>query len=115
MRKRIKRRLRSQDGETIAEVLIALLVSAIALMMLAQMVGASTDLILRGEKSMDEYYKAVNPLADKARADKTGTVSFSCENMKPFEQTQVMYALSEKNMGDSEVISFYYDKNGAMP
>ena len=83
--------------------------------MLAQMVGSSTGLIILSEKNMDEYYKAVNPLAVRARADKTGTVSFSCENMKPFEQTQVMYAVSEKNMGDSEVISFYYDNNGAMP
>ena len=115
MRKRIKRRLRSQNGETIAEVLIALLISAIALMMLAQMVGNSTGLIVRSEETMDEYYEAVNPLADRNAADKTGMVTFSCVNMKPFESLSVKYTVCEKKMGDKELVAFYYDKSGVMP
>ena len=115
MRKRVKQRLCSQNGETIAEVLIALLISALALTMLAQMIGSSTGIILRSEKSMEEYYTAVNPLSERDKATKTGKVSFSCENMKPFETLTVNYNVSEKMRGNSEVITFYYDKSGGTP
>ena len=117
MKRRIKQRLRSQNGETIGEVLIALLVSAIALTMLAQMIGSATGMITRSEKNMEEYYEAVNPLSDRDSAKEDGTVSFSCENMKPFEELTVKCIVPEKEMGDSELITFYFvkDKSGDTP
>ncbi len=52
------KRLREQKGESIAEVLVALLISAVALVMLASMINASARLVTDSRKKMAKYYAA---------------------------------------------------------
>lgn len=58
MVKTVRSKLRDTSGESIAETLIALLVSALALMMLAGAVDASTHVITRSKDKMTDYYAA---------------------------------------------------------
>ena len=71
-------KLRSGSGESIAEVLVALLISAAALVMLASMITASTSMIRAGDERLKDYYDA-NELLSKADGvpDHTGTAVLS--------------------------------------
>ena len=62
MKKSIWKKLKSAVGETIGETLVALLISSLALMMLAGAVSAATRMITRSQTTMDAYYRANNAL-----------------------------------------------------
>ena len=49
-------KLKNKSGETIAEVLVALLVSSLGLVILASMINASTNIIAKSRSLMEEYY-----------------------------------------------------------
>ena len=55
---RIMKKIKSQAGETIAEVLVALLISSVALVMLAGMIASTTNLVTRSKSKMEAYYAA---------------------------------------------------------
>ena len=56
MIKRIKSKLNNRSGETLAETLIAVLISALALVLLLSMITASSRLIQNGEAKIQEMY-----------------------------------------------------------
>ena len=56
MRQAIKRKLRGRSGESIAETLIAVLIAAVALMMLAGMLSATTNTVQRSSAALESYY-----------------------------------------------------------
>ncbi|MBR6219536.1 MAG: hypothetical protein IKQ80_03100 [Clostridia bacterium] len=55
MKKRILKKLRAKAGETLAETLIALLISALALMMLAGAITAASNVLSKSKNSMNTY------------------------------------------------------------
>ena len=57
MSKKVIERLRSQVGESIAEVLVALLISAVGVAMLVGMIGVSTRIIDKSTEKMREEYQ----------------------------------------------------------
>ena len=61
---RIMKKIKSQAGETIAEVLVALLISSVALVMLAGMIASTTNLVTRSKSKMEAYY-AANEILEK--------------------------------------------------
>ena len=69
------KKLRSRSGESIAETLIALLVSALALMMLAGAVSAATNVVTKSKAKMTEYYAADQLLTEAAKSTNTLTVT----------------------------------------
>lgn len=54
--KKILTKLRSSAGESIAETLIALLISALAMMLLAGMISSTNNLVRTSETKMNNYY-----------------------------------------------------------
>lgn len=56
MRENIIKRLHSRTGETIAEVLISLLIAVVALMMLAMMISSTVSMVTTSKNKMEEYY-----------------------------------------------------------
>lgn len=62
MMERIKRKLSSQAGESIGETLIALLISALALVMLAGAVSTAMRIVTNSKEKIDVYYKVNNAL-----------------------------------------------------
>lgn len=57
-KKSMFRKLKSQKGETISETLVALLISALALTMLAGAITASANLVEKSRTKMGSYYAA---------------------------------------------------------
>ena len=60
-----KKKLRSRAGETLAETLVALLVSSIGLMMLASMINSSARLITKSRSVLSDYYAEINKLEER--------------------------------------------------
>ena len=50
------KKLKSQAGESISEVLIALLISSLALVMLASMISATNNIVSKSKSTMEDYY-----------------------------------------------------------
>lgn len=84
MKRDIRKKLLSQSGESIAETLVALLISALALMMLAGAIGAANRIITQSEKVMRNYYTANNIMIAGDASAKAGelTVSYGSVSLK---------------------------------
>lgn len=54
--KKMLKKLRSTAGESIGETLVALLISALALVMLAGAVSSASNIITRSNDAMNDYY-----------------------------------------------------------
>lgn len=66
MKNRVLKKLYSQSGESIGETLIALLISALALVMLAGAVSAGMRIVTNSKAKMDEYYTVNNAIVARA-------------------------------------------------
>ena len=111
MKKRIFRKLRSKAGETIAEVLIALLVSSLGLVILAQMINASANMIKNSEVKMQEYYSENNKLdkQDQSEADGTGTLKITLNGASEGEKVELTENIEyyeNKTLAGIDVISY---------
>lgn len=62
IKKAAEKKICSNAGDSIAEVLIALLIAALALVMLASMITASANMITRSKTYMNTYYTNCNTL-----------------------------------------------------
>lgn len=71
----IRAKLVSQTGETIGETLIALLISALALTMLAGAISTAAKLITKSEAVMTKYYAGITSLGDPSTSSLTVTIN----------------------------------------
>ncbi len=70
----LRRKLRSKRGETIGETLVALLISALALVMLAGAISSTANMINASDKKMGEYYSGDAALAEHSGGDPSGNM-----------------------------------------
>jgi len=77
LRKRKIYKLRSKAGETITETLVALLISAFALVMLAGAISSAVHVITTSDKKMGKYYAEDSNLVTQSAAK--GTLSISIQ------------------------------------
>ena len=74
-------KIKSQVGESIGEVLVALLISSIGLTLLAMMVSSSSRMVERSKSTVHNYVVQSNALEDQSGTGTTGkTLSFSCDS-----------------------------------
>lgn len=99
----LKNKLRSQAGETIAEVLVAMLISALALTMLASMITATVSMVTRSKEKMKEYYENGESLELMSADPETINVTMSgtgllvsakalCYKNETFQGDRVVYS-----------------------
>ena len=102
----LKRKLSSRAGETLIEVLAALLISALAILMLSQAVASSVRLITKSEKVMGDYYAANNELATRAgRPDGYAHVTMTVDGMRLGDDLTVEYYVNDSAAG-AAVVSY---------
>lgn len=58
LRARLSKKLKGKAGESLAEVLISLLIAALALTMLASVISSAARMITQSKKTMRDYYAA---------------------------------------------------------
>lgn len=63
-RKTAANKLRSRTGETITETLVSVLISALALVMLAGAITAASNIIKRSRNALSNYYAANEVMAE---------------------------------------------------
>ena len=102
--KLLRGKLRSRRGDSIAEVLIALLISSVALVMLASMISTSVRMITASRKALEDYYAKSNELSVLAATDDTSAVTVS-EQLLDGEGTEIaVYACENDSLrGDAPV------------
>ena len=81
MKRKQKNKLLDHTGESIAETLVALLISAVALVMLAAIITSSSNIIKRSRSKLDTYYNGneyvakMETVADTDTEGETPTVT----------------------------------------
>jgi len=73
LKKRMGRKLRSNAGESIGETLVALLISALALVMLAGAISSTANMITTSDAKMGEYYDGDDILVQQAASGGTAS------------------------------------------
>lgn len=64
-------KIKNNSGESLAETLIAVLISSVALLMLAVMINTASNLIIKSQKLLDEYYVLNNKVERRDSAEST--------------------------------------------
>lgn len=80
MRKKALRKLKEQAGETIAEVLVALLISSVALIMLASMISSTNSMVTKSKNTMKAYYEANENLEKLQGSEDSIIITISGKN-----------------------------------
>ena len=100
------KKLCSNTGETIGETLVALLISSLALLMLAGAITAATRVVDRSKTAIADYYVADNVLASFPTDPTPETISITIGDddiSQPFDG--VNYYQNNK-LGGIDVISY---------
>ncbi|MEF9922823.1 MAG: hypothetical protein RR313_04565 [Anaerovoracaceae bacterium] len=63
--RRIQTKLASNKGETLAETLVAVLISAVGLLLLSGMIMAATRIVDSGQQKMKTYYDGMTAMEQK--------------------------------------------------
>ena len=111
--KRITKRLRNQRGETLAETLVALLISAVAVMMLAGAINASVRLITRSSDKLSEYYKDDEYIATQQGTGSANTQNGSLYAVFTAGADGIQLSLEKASVAGSPSVALkYYENDG---
>lgn len=105
MKKLIMKKLTSKKGETITEVLVAVLVIVLGLTMLAAMINSSSKLMITSRSYYDEFYKAENALETAKPENAVSTPNVVFQYGSPTNRYEVpvnLYASTQKNPESEE-------------
>ena len=108
---RFLRRLKSRAGETITEVLIATLVSALGMALLAGMITASLSIMNRSREAALEYFESENALetrSDDSVHDGTVTLTGASGSVKLTDgaAADVRVSYVSRQIGKTTAISY---------
>jgi len=109
------RSARSVRGESLTEVLVAILISCLAILMMATVIAASFNVNETSRKAMDKYYKDNNRIANQISGDSdtasgkgTVTMTSSDGTSVNLENNPVNYYIDELN--NEVVVSFVVEE-----
>ena len=116
LKNQIAEKLKRKSGETLAEVLIALLIAALALTMLASTIASSSKMITQSKQKMESYYAANDSLAEKSGDSKlTMTLKLGGESGTVVKMTNaaitVNYNVNDE-AGAKKVIAYWLGAEG---
>ena len=105
MTEKLKIKLNSKSGESITEVLVALLISSLGLLLLAGMITSTNRIVSRSKEATKQYVQQTNALVEQSGTGSgSGSVTFSGGGL-----TKLTY-----NSGDSISVTYYTnDQSGS--
>ena len=104
MNLKMRKKLNSQAGETITEVLVSLLIAALALTMLAGMISSTVSLVTRSKETMNRYYEG-NAKLEQHSDGEPATVTIKATNGEVMETPGII--LYENHVFNSEEKTIY--------
>jgi Tfp pilus assembly protein PilV len=119
LKEKIAARLKNSAGESLAEVLIALLIAALAMTMLAATISTASRMITNSKTKMGEYYEANDNLAEQLKDD-TKTLTIEISQMKLKAESTSEYevdssAAKVKLTANNPTTTVYYFENKKLP
>ena len=111
MKAKIVKRLSGKAGESIAETLIALLISSLALLMLAGAVTTAQRLINQSRGFMEKYYEASNSLIKYEDSAKKGNLTLRLQNLSG-GSTSITCQVEMFQIEDTSVTAYRPIENG---
>ncbi len=102
----IGKKLKGRGGESLTEVLVSVLISAVALTMLASMISASTGMVKQSREKLDDYYTNNNGLVTHTGTPASGFAEFSTESGTVLGYDQVSYLENDESIGHA-VIAYW--------
>lgn len=110
--KKLRAKLRARQGESLTEVLVAVLIAALSLVILASMVSSSGKMITASGETMDRYVQAENRLVTQTGASVNGSVTLRDSAGQPVRLTDddgtavpVQYYIDDE-IGGCQVVSY---------
>lgn len=112
-RKKILQKLRERSGESITEVLVAVLVSAVGLVLLAGMITATANLVEKSKNMMKDYVVSENTVVERYGSSgpegtiemKSGVQSIKLTDDHASASVKVVYFVNP-GIGGVEVVSY---------
>ena len=117
--RKLMSKLKSEAGETLGEVMVALLIAALALTMLASAITSASRMITQSKTKMGSYYAAANGLNSseevtlnsvKIVTKTTGTITISIKDGDKsdhsYEDTVSTYSIKESVAGGVKVTAY---------
>lgn len=112
LKSKFARRLASARGESITEVLVAIVIGAMAILLMAMAISASSNMVSKGREAMDEYYAANEKLASgDGAATFSGTVTIKDGGTEIVKAGVEGYSTDQFN-GDLIAIYSYKEASG---
>ena len=106
-----KKKICRQDGESISETLISLLVAALALVMLAGAVASSSNVITKSKDKMNSYYSA-NEASDgvvkMTGGTSTGSITITDTTSTMSPQSYNVYYYKNDTFSNNPVVAYSY-------
>lgn len=109
MKKKLRKKLKNNKGETITEVLVALLISVLSLTLLAGMISASVSMTDKSRKNITDYYTAENTLElNQDKVEETADVSFidSADEDVKLSSGSIKVNVYSNGDGKNEILSY---------
>ncbi|MBR3313810.1 MAG: hypothetical protein IKG18_06700 [Atopobiaceae bacterium] len=105
-RARVQGRLTNQKGETLAETLVSILVSSLALLMLAMAIGTTVRVVMSSRAFVGDFYQKESQLVSNASAT-TPPDDLSTETVTPSVPLSLNQTTGKANA--SEDVNVYSD------
>lgn len=112
IKKRIAARLKDKKGETLMELLFAMLISSLGMIILAGMIVASTNIIKRGNEVLKSYVTEENNIVAQDTVSETGSATFNISGTErkltdydDSAQVSVSYYVNDK-IGGKQVVTY---------
>mgnify|MGYP003589568570 CR=1 FL=1 len=108
MKKTWMKKLKSQSGESISEVLIASLVVSLAFVMVLSLIMASQKIIQKTDTTMESYYNARNAFEAGVSNSSTGVIQVTSTDAVGayISQEYENISVQSKTIGTDEYVSF---------
>ena len=96
----LRARLGSSRGESLIEVLVAIVVSGLAILMLATVIASATTINKTSREAMNGYYDKSNAIAETSDSNGSGTVTLGSGGDEiPLDKSNVRYYIEEQDDG----------------
>ena len=102
----MRHKLRSNAGESIGETLVALLISALALVMLAGAISSTANMITTSDTKMGEYYDGDDVLVQQASDAVASSVKI--QGTKTAAQTRNVSCYTNSAFASKPVVAYQY-------
>ena len=116
----IGKKLKCQAGESLGEVLIALLIAALAMTMLASVISSASRIITQSKSRMADYYSELNKLADPPESGNSALTITITDKSTPSQTYNLMSSTmtvncravaANKGFQNTPVVAYWLSKD----